>query len=354
MGSVPIIRDITRKLKSPASCNDGVRGDLCEIPLGEIELDLQSRENWPTCTSSLYYVVNMPNKPRNFLITDASVPFKFSYATRYLKHQSLTLYQTDADASWPGGAVWDSGILLANVIVLLSGGTTVSLHTDVTKSLKLVLPKRLETIQRYLSSLDRLTILELGCGVGLTGLVAAEALSSSLTVLTDLEVVIQNVTTQNVEVNSSAKRKIIACPLCWGSRNDEKQVLSVFQGSVVSSKSKQKKGKNKNQELVASYYPKLLLIGDVAYQHEPGAPSHFPQLIETVLNVTDESTLILFGTRIRMPASVDLLDMFLEHMDPVIDPCAADEIDPSFRSLKHNMTVHFFRRKKRSLEKLDF
>jgi hypothetical protein len=92
------------------------------------------------------------------------------------------------------------------------------------------------------------------------------------------------------------------------------------------------------------------LIGDVAYQHKPGAPSHFDILVSTLLQfATTKKTLVLFGTRMRMPASADLLDMIKEHFDELIAPIDADEIDSTFAKSnlgrKSLITLHFFKRK---------
>ena len=47
----------------------------------------------------------------------------------------------------------------------------------------------------------------------------------------------------------------------------------------------------------------------------------------------------------RMPASADLLDMFLEHMEEVTNPpIQADEIDPTFNKFKHQITIHILRK----------
>ena len=49
-----------------------------------------------------------------------------------------------------------------------------------------------------------------------------------------------------------------------------------------------------------------------------------------------------------MPASADLLDMFLEHMEEVASPpIKADEIDPTFKKFKHQITVHIMRRREK-------
>jgi hypothetical protein len=80
------------------------------------------------------------------------------------------------------------------------------------------------------------------------------------------------------------------------------------------------------------------------------APSHFDILLSTLLKFsqTREST-IVFGTRMRMPASADLLDMLREHFDEMIDPVEAHEIDDRFQfnSLGRSslITVHIFKRR---------
>jgi len=57
----------------------------------------------------------------------------------------------------------------------------------------------------------------------------------------------------------------------------------------------------------------------------------------------------MFGTRMRMPASADLLNMFREHFDEMIDPVEAHEIDDRFQfnSLGRNslITIHIFKRR---------
>ena len=96
--------------------------------------------------------------------------------------------------------------------------------------------------------------------------------------------------------------------------------------------------------------PDIVLLGDVAYQHKPGSFSHFEALMSTVLRFTDEHTLVIFGTRCRMPASADLLEMFRLHFHEVIEPILAHEISDSFSHEKlgrrHNISIHLLRRKK--------
>jgi len=57
----------------------------------------------------------------------------------------------------------------------------------------------------------------------------------------------------------------------------------------------------------------------------------------------------MFGTRMRMPASADLLDMFRVFFDEMIEPVEAHEIDDRFNSAhlgkKSMITIHIFKRK---------
>ena len=221
-------------------------------------------------------------------------------------------------------------------------------------------------------------VLELGCGVGLTGLVAG-AVGARAVLLTDLEVVVEGITQRNVEQNShlggNGGAKIRAMPLCWGNTNDETAAAQELDelapplrhdektsGRKKKKKSKSKVGKrdsdsacteNLPQALSTSTregMPDIVLIGDVAYQHRPGSESHFDVLMSTVLRFTDSQTLVVFGTRMRMPASADLLEMFRKHFDEIVEPIEAHEIDKSFASAnlgrKHNISIHLLRRKK--------
>ena len=287
------------------------------------------------------------NKPRNLLVTDATTPYSFTYS-QYGKPTSIIVHQTPEEETWPGGALWDIGVLLAHFMVGLAGG----------KSNKVQLPSRL---LEAVPSVKDLSILELGCGVGLTGLAAAAALGTKLTILTDLEVVVQKVTQKNVEENSvpstgkhpfrittvGKRGRVMAMPLCWGNENDEKAVAETLSTLTRPQKASRK---TKGSAGAPRDYskPDVIVIGDVAYQHKPGAPSHFDVLISSLLKFLSDETLVIFGTRMRMPASADLLELFKVHMDEIVDPVRADEIDPMFAKFKHGITIHIFRRKKRT------
>jgi predicted nicotinamide N-methyase len=248
-------------------------------------------------------------------------------------------------------------VLLANVLVMVN--TPVPLASD--RALNV---DRLRKPGIWPKSIKDCKVLELGCGVGLTGLVAA-SLGAKLTLLTDLNVVVERVTEQNVVLNKKAfgiGQAVFAVPLCWGSREDEnicRNILGEYASkntAVRKGKKSKKKNLSKSTQGVASTesmlaVPDIILIGDVAYQHKPGAPSHFDILIETLLNfASNRDTLVIFGTRMRMPASSDLLDMFYEHFDEVVKPpVEASELDNGFheKNLGKNsmITLHFFKRK---------
>ena len=221
-------------------------------------------------------------------------------------------------------------------------------------------------------------VLELGCGVGLTGLVAG-AVGARAVLLTDLQVVVDGITQRNVQRNSrhlggNGGAKISVMPLCWGNADDEAAaaqeldrlappLLHNEKGSGAGGRKKKKKKSKARKGVTASDalptssspasregMPDIVLIGDVAYQHKLGSASHFESLMSTVLRFTDEHTLVLFGTRCRMPASADLLEMFRLHFHEVIEPILAHEISDSFSYEKlgrrHNISIHLLRRKK--------
>ena len=367
------------------------------------------------------------NRPRNFYVTDANHPFKYSFQGRFGVHQSIQVHQTAADASWPGGALWDLGVLLSHTILGLAGLTQATTTTTVDsndsatttfKSKHLAISFRTDTLCPTLSSSqppswisdillnEHSMVVELGCGVGLTGLVMAAVARPSLLLLTDLAVVIDHVTYDNLQKNSkelkTSQRKranktpqatsstssssepsqqhnfrligqtpCLATPLCWGDEQDLQRVQDILtqhrkqqHKSTTTSSSTKKKKKQQPHDKKSSTTPSahqqqstapdgtadVILLGDVAYQHAPGAPSHFEALVETVVALCHPHTILVFGTRVRMPASHDLLWLLQQHMEALVDPpLAADEVDPSFRNVKHNMHIHFLRLKKRAI-----
>jgi predicted nicotinamide N-methyase len=339
------------------------------------------------------------NCPRNLLVTDATQPFTFSFVGRFGIFTSLTVNQTPDDDTWPGGSLWDAGVLLSQLFVALAlagdgGSCTVTTTTRAVggkaKSTNRIvtLPTRVSEAMsgRIKSMQDAAIIMELGCGVGLTGLVAAAAIGAKVTLLTDLRVVIDRVTEPNVVQNTSTasgagssssstttaattaavrpriinkgKGAVVATPLCWGNEADEVAVASLLEilAAAIPANKAQSRRKKKGHASVAEQstsssrqpgMPDVILIGDVAYQQTPGAASHFEALLSTLLKFVHDDTIVVFGTRIRMPASVDLLELFLQHFDELVSPpLRADEIDSSLTGVKHNMAIHFLQRKK--------
>ncbi len=294
------------------------------------------------------------NKPRNHIVKDATSPYTFTYK-QYGLQKSITVNQTPDEDTWPGGALWDIGALLAQALVMLNKPPPSSSSSGK----KEAFVPRLRSPGIWPTSWKDCTILELGCGVGLTGLVGAQ-LGAKLTLLTDLEVVVNKVTKPNVELNKKEfgmGQKVVALPLCWGNEEDELACRNILESSQTKKGSNRKlkkkgKGQTKSNDVqpTISSDPSIILIGDVAYQHKPGAPSHFDILLSTLLKfASTRETVVMFGTRMRMPASSDLLDMFREHFDEVIEPIEAHEIDHSFHSssLGRNslITLHVFKRK---------
>ena len=255
-----------------------------------------------------------PNRPRNFLVRDATKPFDFSFM-QYGKPASIIIHQTAEDETWPGGALWDVGVILSSFFVELAGFQSMK-----KEQAKAKIPARL---LQAIPNIKDLTVLELGCGVGLTGIVAAAVLGTQLAILTDLDVIVERVAEPNIELNSTpsimgngshnpyrltkvGKRgRIITMPLCWGNEQNEDAVLECFRKWTKSpAKSQRKqKGKNTQPQKIDTGQPDLIIIGDVAYQQYPGAPFHFDILLSTVLRFLGPNTLVVFGTRMRYVTS---------------------------------------------------
>ena len=320
------------------------------------------------------------NQPRNLLLTNAAnVPFQYDFVIPNRRNQtSIVVRQQDDEETWPGGAIWDLGILLASLCVACAGGSACTLtllggggHKP--KQYPIQLPDRLgqkikndSWFRKCWAPSSNLRWIELGCGVGLTGLVAAAALRPSAMLLTDLDVVVDQVTQSNVKGNEKLYKGVTHCramPLCWGNANDIATMKSILQDlykpPTSSNKPSRRKTKGHAQSTTTTSSTTtvdpllptcadVVLIGDVAYQHKPAAPSHFDVLHETLLQLIHDETLVIFGTRIRMPASVDLLELFRQDLEEVVvPPISVDEIDnASFANVKHNMTIHFMRKRR--------
>ena len=348
------------------------------------------------------------NRPRNHLILDATKPFEFTF-DRFGVKSTVVIHQTPSEDTWPGGALWDLGVLLAKVLVQWTHGAANKLVDDRKKTHRKQQQQQQQQHDRTNKpsspALDVLVqmgdtvrwketvVLELGCGVGLTGLVAA-MLGAKLTVLTDLGVVVEHVTQRNVEVNTQpppsnnrttpwafrttrAGGKVIAMPLCWGNNSDESAVQSFLmqhaqqqQQQQASNKRPKKKKKKKKKDKTTKQdgeeeeeddgeeeedriCPDWIMIGDVAYQHRPGAPSHFDALISSMMRFVGPHTRVLFGTRMRMPASKDLLDMFRQHLHEIVEVKEHDVDHFLWEqvSRKHNMSIHVFGHKSKSTQR---
>ena len=205
---------------------------------------------------------------------------RFTYRyTHFGMQKTLTVNQTPEEDTWPGGSLWDIGVLLAEVLVMVNKPPPMSSTNG--KREKYV--PRLRTPGLWPTSWKESSILELGCGVGLTGLVGAQ-LGAKLTLLTDLDVVVEKVTQPNLEINKKEfgkSQNVFAIPLCWGNEDDEAACRNILDTYVTkSSKAPKRKVKKKSksqnqdtssaQESTQSTDPSIILIGDVAYQHKPG------------------------------------------------------------------------------------
>jgi len=333
---------------------------------------------------------NNSNRPNNHFIKDATSPYTFNYM-QYGVLKSITVNQSNREETWPGGALWDIGVLMAKLVVMMQSPS--SCHAPIptphngpsnsksksnkpnspfSKYLFPSPPKRILApgIWGPSTSFSQKRILELGCGVGLTGLVAS-ALGARAVILSDLQDVVEHITQPNVGLfqkewnknggSGNSSQKVEAKTLCWGNSQDEEKVRILLDTMAppycsTTSTGRKKKGKSKTSnttKIKRDGIPDIILIGDVAYQHKPGAQSHFDILLSTTKQFIDNETLLIFGTRMRMPASKDLLLMFREELEEIVDPpIQAHEIDPAFNAQsmggrKHNITIHIMRRKKK-------
>jgi hypothetical protein len=72
----------------------------------------------------------------------------------------------------------------------------------------------------------------------------------------------------------------------------------------------------------------LIIIGVVAYQNKPGAPSHFDIPLLTLMK--------FLGPRSLVPR---------QHIQEVVGPSIqADEIDPACANFKHQVAIHGLRK----------
>jgi predicted nicotinamide N-methyase len=356
-------KDKMGKKKSSVS-SEAQRGRTSKVATPSLSLKINGSQEASSSDATT-------NRPRNHLIRDATTPFTFCFS-RFGSQSSVTVLQTAEEETWPGGVLWDVGVLLAKLLVMINSPPPSSASSSSKKTkCDLFIPRLVAPGIWGTTTWKERRILELGCGVGLTGLVAWK-LGARAVLLTDLECVVNGVAKRNVEHNlthTPSDKRILAIPLCWGNENDEDMVARVLDRAappVVHSTStiagknnrrSRKSSKNISQETVTDIsnragMPDVLLIGDVAYQQKPGADSHFDALISTVLRFTDEHTVVIFGTRMRMPASMDLLQTFRDHFDEVVEPpIEAHEIDIAFGSdalggKKHNITIHILKRKR--------
>jgi predicted nicotinamide N-methyase len=246
------------------------------------------------------------NVPRNVFVKDVNTPYTYE-VNAFGRRKQVVVRQSSADETWPGGALWDIGVLLSHVFC---SSTFTPIHNN-----------------RW----TRTKVLELGAGVGLTGIVVG-VLGAQQVLVTDLPVVVDNITQPNVELNSEHYKcigskkelRVKARALSWGNERDEKGALAALNGS----------------------YPDLIIAGDVSYQQKPGAPSHFEALVQSVLHVSNEDTIFVFGHRVRMEASNDLLEDFRKHFEYLRDPIPAEQIDSSFAQVgKHNISIHIMKRR---------
>jgi predicted nicotinamide N-methyase len=389
---------------------------------------------------------------KNVIVPNALTPIQLSWNIQRKKQicqRNILVHQSPDDDTWPGGAVWDLGWSLAHAMLAIAASGLFpspishnhsrnsstagndSITTNTTMNLvnedsvthqqyhirnTMTLPSRVKNLLRLESIFqqDECVVLELGCGVGLSGLVCALAFAdhcSTTVILTDLSVVVERITLPNVQRNAKSVMKTsypchaqqdsdrndtsvndtvdipknakpsspteqlrplaihtisqngraIAIPLCWGDSCDIRNVQSVIRHLRTAFRNQQGPSSSPSPRnvklkcIVAASeehscpQPDVILIADVAYQHQPGAPSHFDVLVHTILQFISPNTILIFGLRVRMAASMDLYLQLLEHFDEIVaEPIVPQEIDPiRFQNVKPNTTtIHFLKQRK--------
>jgi len=278
----------------------------------------------------------------------------------------LTVHQTNKEESWPGGALWDPGVVLVKLFQKSFGSVAIANEHP--------------TIQA-LSSLILLrdtTVVELGCGVGLTG-IALGALGAKHVLVTDMPVVIDAVTRANVKRNelhystkannNTHSSSVVALPLLWGDAASTREQVDELFSTLAA----------KNDGGVVN----LVLAADIAYACA-GAFSHFDPFMATLLGVWDRSdanrelaergkekgggakkkkkgkkrepetskgggggeTIFIYCHRRRMAASEDLLHLIYQEFEDVLEPIGAESIDGKmFYGGKRTISVHILKRR---------
>jgi hypothetical protein len=144
-------------------------------------------------------------------------------------------------------------------------------------------------------------------------------------------------------MRTSSATQVFAQPLSWGCPIEAAAARDKLAAMITSSS-----GSNKDRRASPRSFPDLLIAADVSYQHDQtgGSGSNWAILLETILEVTDGDTVFLFGHRVRMPGSNDLLEMILEHFEYACPTVEAERIEPAYAALrKHNTSAHILKRK---------
>ncbi|GMH75661.1 hypothetical protein TL16_g06831 [Triparma laevis f. inornata] len=272
---------------------------------------------------------NSANKNKYTINADST------YTTSLLsfgKPVSISIRQTSNEDTWPGGALWDPGVVVS----------------------KLFGDKKLTPIPQ--TKLRSLNVLELGAGCGMTGIVLG-VLGARWVCCSDMIEVCEGVTKVNVELNKGAYTpkggisRVNAMPGNWG-EDYLNHFDSIFARMECDTKSKKLD---------------CIIAVDIAYQR-PGMPPHFEWFIESIRyiyefkcdvvlqggrkkkgkNKVDEKMelpIFVYGHRRRMGSSEDLLKGIYEWFEDVREPIPADEIDGRMfkREEKHGIMVHVLR-----------
>ena len=203
---------------------------------------------------------------------------------QYGKPKTLTILQDFSQNIWPGGALWECGVLLGKLVrpsavyilhcncslcqqTLLQPGIQRNVNSSAAAEDQLPSPgDQLQDPELFPpEDWGTMSCVEVGCGPGLTGLAAA-ALGAKV-VLTDKPQVVEQIAQPNVLNNADVhKGRAAACPLWWG--EDTAPVLAALEGlegssaagaSNATKKGSKKPGGNSNKNTASSGTPKVNL-----------------------------------------------------------------------------------------------
>jgi len=162
------------------------------------------------------------------------------------------------------------------------------------------------------------TVIELGSGVGLCGLVAG-ALGAKEVFLTDLPRGVP-LLHYNLHMNGLSDA-VHAQQLCWGSESDVQSVLASLSEKQLSELELAALGNGTISEVGASSFPDVVLCCDLLFNDE----ANIDRLLWTCKRLLAQNTTVLVAYEIRDNALNDL--HFFDEMQDICDVFAVDAAD---------------------------